>query len=242
MRFVICDNDEIVTQVLDAALSIDGHELVGVAGTTAAAVALLEETRPEFAVIDPVVGYYSDSDVDVIDAAISVGARVVVFSHLGSVIDELRYAPRPAMVRKPDITALEAAVEGMVPTYPNVDRRRHTTRRFTSAGPSDAAAFYAAITEAVAGDSFVTIRPTADHADSWVRRAAVALRETDLVLQSSSAVMVFMPAAGEEGVHALHERLINDDAASNDGVMQAVVLDEGESPAEAFARLKNATL
>ena len=212
------------------------------AGTTKAAVALLEETRPDVAVIDPVVGYYADSDVDVIDAAMSVGAQVVIFSHSGLHVDEARYAPMPAVVRKPNLTALEAAVEGLVQTYPKVDRRRHATRRFASTGPSDAAAFYAAIIEAVEGDSFVTIRPTVDGADAWVRRVAFALRETDLVLRSSLAVMVFMPAAGKEGVHALHERLINDTAASNAGVMQAVVLDEGESPADAFARLKGATL
>jgi CheY-like chemotaxis protein len=240
MRFVICDNDEIVTQVLDAALSIDGHELVGVAGTTTAAVALLEQTRPDVAVIDPMVG--CDSDVDVIDAAISVGARVVVFSHSEMHVDKGRYEPEPAMVRKPDITALEAAVEGMVQTYPEVDRRRQPTRRFTSAGPSDAAAFYCAVTEAVEEDAFVSVRPTVDRPDSWVGRVAVALRETDLVLKSSSAVLVFMPTAGETGVHALHERLINDPEASNDGVMQAVVLEAGESPTDAFARLKDATL
>src|ERR1700694_1666391 len=99
MRFVICDDDEIVTQVLDAALSIDGHELVGVAGTTTAAVELLEQTRPDVAVIDPAVG--RNSDVDVIDAAISVGARVVVFSRSELHVDEGRYEPEPAMVRKP---------------------------------------------------------------------------------------------------------------------------------------------
>ena len=242
MRFVICDNDEIVTQVLDAALSIDGHELVGVAGTTTAAVALLEQTRPDVAVIDPVVGFDSDSDVDVIDAAISVGARVVVFSHREMHVDEGRYQPEPAMVRKPDITALEAAVEGMVQTYPEVDRRRQPTRRFASAGPTDAAAFYTAVTEAVEGDAFVSVSRTVDRADSWVGRVAVALRETDLVLRSSSAVLVFMPTAGETGVHALHERLINYPAASTDGVMQAVVLEAEESPTDAFARLKDATL
>jgi hypothetical protein len=240
MRFVICDDDEIVTQVLDAALSIDGHELVGVAGTTTAAVALLEQTRPEFAVIEPMVG--RNSDVDVIDAAIAVGARVVVFSHSEMHVDPARYTPEPAMVRKPDVTALEAAVEGIVHTYPAVDRRRKPTRRFASIGPSDAAAFYAAVTEAVEGDAFVSVSPTADRPDSWVGRVAMALRETDLVLRSSSAVLVFMPAASDEGVYALHERLINDDTASNDGVMQAVVLDAGESPSDAFARLKDATL
>ena len=208
MRFVICDNDDMVTQVLDAALSVDGHELVGVAGTTTAAVELLEQTRPDVAVIDPVLGW--NSDVDVIDAAISVGARVVVFSRSEMQLDDGHYAPKPAVVRKPDVTALEAAIEGMAHTYPDVDRRRQPTRRFASTGPSDAAAFYTAVTEAVEGDAFVSVSPSVDRPDSWVGRVTVALRDTDLVLRSSSAVLVFMPAAGEEGVHALHERLVHD--------------------------------
>jgi CheY-like chemotaxis protein len=240
MRFVICDDDEIVTQVLDAALSIDGHEFVGGAGTSSAAVELLERTRPDLAVIDPMVG--CDSDVDVIDAAIAVGARVVVFSRSEMQVDEGRYEPEPVNVRKPDVSALEAAVEGMRQTYPDVDRRRYPTRRFPCTGPSDASAFYAAVNEAVEGDAFVSVSPTVDRADSWVGRVAVALRETDLVVRSSSAVLVFMPAAGEEGVHALQERLITDKAGSNDGVMQAVILDAGESPTDAFTRLKDATL
>ena len=237
---MICDDDEIVSQVLDAALSIDGHELVGVAGTTAAAVQLLELTRPDVAVIDPVVGRYSH--IDVIDAAMSVGARVVVFSHSALNVDPARYAPEPAMVRKPDVTALEAAVEGLMQTYPAIDRRRQPTRRFVSTGPSDASAFYAAVTEAVEGDAFVSVSPMVDGPDSWVGRVTMALRDTDLVLRSSSAVLVFMPAAGEEGVHALHERLIHDASTSNDGVMQAVVLEADESPTDAFARLKDATV
>jgi hypothetical protein len=235
---VICDGDEIVSQVLDAALSIDGHELVGVAGTSTAAIQLLERTRPDVAVIDPVVGRYSH--IDVIDAAMSVGARVVVFSHSAMNIDPARYAPKPAMVRKPDVTALEAAVEGLMQTYPAIDRRRQPTRRFVSTGPSDAAAFYTAVTEAVEGDAFVSVRPTLDRPDAWVERVIMSLRDTDLVLRSSAAVLAFMPAAGEEGVHALHQRLLNDGTTSNDGVMQAVVLDSGESPTDAFARLKDA--
>lgn len=240
MRFVICDKDEMVVEILNAALSIDGHELVGVAGTTTAAVALLERTRPDVAVIDTEVG--SDSDVDVIDAAIGAGARVVVFSRDEMHVEDGRYETKLAVVRKPDITALEAAVEGLVQSYPEVDRRRWPTRRIVSAGPSDASAFYAAVAEAVEGDAFVSVSPRVDPIHTWVGRLRMALRETDLVLMSSSAVLLFMPASGEEGVVALHERLSNDTTASNDGVIQAVVLDAGESAADAFARLKAATL
>jgi DNA-binding NarL/FixJ family response regulator len=240
MRFVICDDDEMVTQVLDGALSDAGHELVGVAGTTAEAVELIEQMRPGVAVIDPSVG--CNAAFDAIDAAISVGARVVVFSHVDMLVQNGRYEPSPALVLKPDVTALEAVIEGMTQTYPEVDRRSQPTRRFASAGPSDAAAFYAAVNEATEGDAFVSVSATVDGVDAWVGRVSLALRETDLVLRTSAAVLAFMPGAGKEGVHVLHERLINDDAASNEGVMQAVVLEAGESPTDGFARLKDATL
>ncbi len=167
---------------------------------------------------------------------------MIVFSRTETPIEDSRYQTKLAVVRKPDIAALEAAVEGLALSYPEVDRRRWPTRRIVTAGPSDASAFYAAVAEAVEGDAFVSVSPTVEPTQVWVGRLTMALRETDLVLKSSSALLLFMPASGEEGVVALHERLTSDASASNDGVMQAVVLDAGESAADAFARLKDATL
>src|SRR4051812_46636662 len=112
MRFVICDADDMVTQVLDASLSDNGHELVGTADTTLSAVELLKETRPDVAVIDPAVG--CNAEFDAIDAAIAVGARVVVFSRSAMDVEGGRYDPPPTMVLKPDVTAVEAAVADMV--------------------------------------------------------------------------------------------------------------------------------
>jgi DNA-binding NarL/FixJ family response regulator len=238
MRFVICDDDQMVAEVLDAALTAEGHELVGVAGTTQAAVELLEHSRPELAVIEPSVG--CNASFDAIDAALSVGTKVVLFGHEELLVHG-RYRPAPRMVLKPNISRLEEVIDGLTKTYPEIERRQSPTRRFASAGPSDAAAFYAAVNEAAAGDAFVSVSPTFDDADDWVARVVVALRETDLVLRSSSAVLVFMPGSGEAGVHALHERLIADAGKSNDGLMQAVVLEADESPTDAFARLKDST-
>jgi DNA-binding NarL/FixJ family response regulator len=239
MRFVICDDDEVVAQVLDAALTMEGHQLVGVAETTEAAVDLVGQYKPDVAVIEPAVG--CNPVFDAVDVAIKVGTGVVLFSRSGVPIDHGRYVPEPTMVPKPNITALETVIGDMLVAR-FVDRRRAPTRRFQTTGPSDAAAFYAAINEAVEGDAFVSVAPRFDVADEWLWRVTAGVRETDLVLASSTAVMVFMPGAGEEGVHKLHERLIGDAAESNEGEMRAVVLDAGESPTDAFTRLKDAAL
>lgn len=239
MRFVICDDDEVVAQVLDAALTVEGHELVGVAETPAAAVDLVGQAKPDVAVIEPSVG--CTSDYDAVDAANSVGAHVVLFSRTGSPIEHGRYKPEPPMVPKPNISALETVIGDMLVAR-FIDRRKQPTRRFQSMGPSDAAAFYAAINEAVQGDAFVSVAPRIERADSWLWRVTAGIRETDMVLTSSTAVLVFMPGAGKDGVHALYERLLSDPAESNEGDMRAVVLEAGESPSDAFARLKDATL
>jgi hypothetical protein len=244
MRFAICDDDEMVALVVDAALSVSGHELVGVADTAASAIGLVEHTRPEVIVIDPSVGCNSDY-FDVIDAANSVGAHVVLFSRTGAAVVPGRYEPEPQMVPKPNITALEAVIEGFatpIVLRDVVERRRQPPRSFdgpASTGPSDAAAFYAAANEAIEGDALVAVVPRFERARQWIERVAAATRQTDFLLVTSSAVLVFLPAGGEDGVLALHDRLIHDGAASTDGEVRAVVLDAGETTTDAFVRLKD---
>jgi hypothetical protein len=244
MRFAICDDDEMAAFVVDAALSVSGHELVGVADTAASAIGLVEHARPEVVVLDPSVGCSADH-FDVIDAAISVGAHVVVFSRNVAAVVPGRYDPAPHMVQKPNITALESWIDRLatpMSSHEVIERRRQPPRSFdgpASAGPSDAAAFYAAANEAIEGDALVAVVPRFERAKVWVDRVALATRQTDFLLITSSAVLVFLPAGGEDGVLALHDRLIHDGAGSTEGEVRAVVLDADESTTDAFARLKD---
>ena len=41
MRFVLCDDDEMLCSMVDATIATHGHDLVGIADTTTAAVGLV---------------------------------------------------------------------------------------------------------------------------------------------------------------------------------------------------------
>jgi len=79
MRVVVCDEDGLLADVVADAIARTGHEVAGVADTTPAALGLIEAARPDVVVVDMWLGF--DSDFDIIQLAIDVGARPIVFSH-----------------------------------------------------------------------------------------------------------------------------------------------------------------
>ena len=85
-----------------------GHEVVGVAVNNAIATELVTHARPDVVILDLSLGY--NTDFDIIEAAVRVGARVIVFSHTAdhAVLD--RYSPKPIVVAKPDLHDLEKAI------------------------------------------------------------------------------------------------------------------------------------
>jgi chemotaxis response regulator CheB len=50
MRFVICDDDEMLTSMVDATIASHGHDIVGIADTPVAAVGLVEHGQPDVVV------------------------------------------------------------------------------------------------------------------------------------------------------------------------------------------------
>lgn len=109
MRIVVCDEEGMMREAVETIIPKVGHDLVGVADTTAVGVALIEAARPDAVVFDMTIGY--NTDFDVIEAAQEVGATVVVFSY--NTDDHLlsQYRTRPIVVHKPDLVLLEAALE-----------------------------------------------------------------------------------------------------------------------------------
>lgn len=79
MQIVLCDGDSFLREVIETVVTRTGHEVVGTAESAAGAVALIESVRPDAVIADLSPGY--TSDFDVIDAAIRVRARPIVFSH-----------------------------------------------------------------------------------------------------------------------------------------------------------------
>jgi hypothetical protein len=249
MRFVLCDDDEMLCSMVDATIASHGHDVVGIADTTTAGVGLVEHGKPDVLVVDPAVG--CNSDFDVIDTAIAHGVRVIVFSRSDDAPASGRYHPAPSFVVKPDLLELEKVIERLHHD-PEVaategDRRHRPTRAPSSpppTGPRDAPAFYAALNDAIDGDAFLAIDAgvggEAIDLEALAIRVSVHIRETDrlLMLITTSSLLVILFGGGTEGVESLFHR-VHDDALVPDHIeFRSVVVAAGEVPTDAFDRLK----
>lgn len=248
MRFVICDDDSMLLSMVDAVISTHGHELVGIADNTMDAVGLVEHGHPDVVVVDPTVG--CNTDFDVIDTAIEVGARVIVFSRSAEAPTSGRYSPEPLFVAKPDLPALEQIVDRLqVGDGQAIETdRRHRPVRAASGPPptglTDAAAFYSALNDSTTGDALVAISaggggPRIDPA-SLAEIVSETIRTTDRVLVATASVLVLMPGGGHEAIDSLFARTHADESPVAHLEFRSLVMHDGESPADAFDRLKRA--
>ena len=249
MKFVLCDDDEMLCSMVDATIASHGHDVIGVADTTTAAVGLVTHGKPDVVVVDPAVG--CNTDFDVIDTALAAGARVIVFSRSGEAPASGRYQPEPLFVAKPDLWALEQAIGrlSVVAGGPgaDADRRTRPTRAPQGpipSGPRDAAAFYSALNEALEGDAFMSIATVVpDLPIDLPALAAVVsdhIRETDrlLMLITTSSLLVLLLGGGPEGIDSVFGRIRRDPHLPADIEYRSVVVASNESPNDAFDRLK----
>ena len=63
MQIVVCDNDVFMREMVESLVRTTGHEVLGIADTTADAVGLIESGRPDAVVVDLSLGYNTDFDV-----------------------------------------------------------------------------------------------------------------------------------------------------------------------------------
>ena len=77
MRFVLCDDDELLRSLVETVLERQGHEVIGVADHTAIGSQLVKAGKPDAVIVDLSLGY--NTDFDIIETAIDVGARVIIF-------------------------------------------------------------------------------------------------------------------------------------------------------------------
>lgn len=248
LRFVICDDDEMLDSMVDAMITDHGHDVIGIADTPTTAIGLVQQGHPDVVVLDPAIGI--NADFDVIDVALGVGAKVIAFGRNSAVLGTGRYSPQPPFILKPDLAALERAIERLRLDHEEVteaDRRQRPVRAASGpepTGPSDAAGFYAALNDAVDGDSVVAIARA--QSGSEIDPTALAgllgggIRGTDRLLIGGSSVIVLLPGGGSEAIESLFTRLSSDTTLSADVEFRSVIVGAGESPTEAFDRLKRA--
>lgn len=225
-----------------------GHEVVGAADNTAIATELVVHGRPEVVIVDLSLGY--NTDFDIIDVSMAVGAQVIVFGHNADhqILD--KYQPRPHVVRKPDFVQLEQMIcRATTDDY----KLGHAERRLRPArvaigprptGVDDAQAFYEAMANAVEDDVVVSVEPATAGgpglAEHDATRLAGLVRESDRVLAASSSVKVFLAGGAPVGLDALLGRLRAEwPDLADDVLVRSVVIGPGESSAEAFDRLKS---
>jgi chemotaxis response regulator CheB len=244
MRIVVCDEDALSRDIVQGAIVRAGHEVAGLADSTSAALGLIETARPDVVVLDMWLGF--DSDFDIIQSAIDVGARPIVFSHHGDAEMLATYSVQPAFAPKPDLSALEQVLSRL-----DVDEQDHRVvaqeRRSrpvrAASGPrsnglDDAHAFFEAISEATGGDGLITI-DLRHGADTLARDVVKLLRDGDRILLLPTAVRLYLPGGGNEGVRSVLERVAAHSVATSEGTAAAVVVAPGEHGADAFGRLKS---
>jgi chemotaxis response regulator CheB len=245
MRIVVCDEEPFIRDIVEAVVDATGHEVVGMADSAATAIGLIETARPDAIVVDLWLGF--DSDYDVIRTALDVGARPVVFSTHGD--EELaRYPVALDFVIKPDVAALEKALVRLAtgePVHQPAARERRSRPARWAAGPpssgiDDARAFFESINAAADGDGMISI-DLWQGADVVAREATHLLREGDRVLALPTAVRIYLPGSGQEGVRSVVQRVADNSVATQDRTMACVVVQEGERGADAFDRLKHHT-
>ena len=244
MRIVVCDDDSFMREMVESLVRTTGHEVVGIADTTAAAVGLIEAGRPDVVVLDMSLGY--NTDFDIIDAAISVGARAIVFTQNADAAILGQYSVSPTVVAKPDLGALEQVLLrlGRDDTAHEVieeDRRQKPARAADGpipTGVSDAQAYFEAINGAQAGDALVGLDVPAG-AEAVADEVGRCLRETDRVLlMLPRAVRIFMPGGGSDGVASALSRIRSIHVVTSDCQVASVIVRDGEHGADAFDRLK----
>lgn len=249
MRVVLCDEDELLLTMVEAIVVRQGHDVVGMADTTPAAVGLIEHAKPDIAIIDLALGF--NTDFDAVKSAINVGARVIVFSHTADAHLLEAYSVRPIVVPKPNLDELERVLITLPaadePATSSVDRRVRPTRAASGpppTGPGDAQAFYESLNSADGGDGIVWadlsgVAPGIDE-HGVVEQVKAVMRAGDRLLASPGSIRVFLPGADEDGVASFRRRLGGADVLPAGSAVHSVVVADGESPTAAFDRLKTA--
>lgn len=245
VRVVVCDDDALMREMVEAVATRAGHQVVGVADTTSAALALIEAAHPEVVILDFALGF--NTDFDIIESASAVGARPVVFSKPADAGLLGRYEVHPTFVPKPDLVALErilARLDVDADQHAVVEHERRQRPGRAAAGPvptgpSDAQAYFEAVNDARPGDGLVSIEVGTD-AGAVAEAVGRLLRGSDRLLLFPRVVRVFLPAGGEAAVTSFLQRVVDSDAVPGGGQAASVVVAEGEHGTDAFDRLKHA--
>jgi hypothetical protein len=237
MRFVLCDDDELLRSLVETVLERQGHEVIGVADHTAIGSQLVKAGKPDAVIVDLSLGY--NTDFDIIETAIDVGARVIIFSHNADHLVLGRYSPTtdrgeqagPARARARDRQGV---------------RRRGGARRLDRRAPSPAvacrhrtAADWCERRPGVlrgVGQRHRGRRPALGRGLPERRGGRQARARDDRVLDTGTKLLLFLAGGGTEAIVAFLGRMHEE---ATGGTVRSIVVNAGESGGDAFSRLKS---
>lgn len=232
--------------MLESILARHGHEVIGVTDSTAMATDLVVHGQPDGVIVDLSLGY--NTDFDVVGAAVTAGARTIVFSYNADETELSRYSPRPIVIAKPDFTTLELTIEHLFEEHDaasvETDRRRNPVRAASGPPPTgigDAQTFYEAVNGASGGDAFVSLDwgGPSDVATAIGEAVVEVIRATDRLVASPVSVKVYLAGADVEGLGSFLARLREVITLPVETVIRSIVVDADENPMDAFDRMKH---
>lgn len=245
MRVVIVDESSLLREMVESLIARLGHEIAGIADTTVDGVGLVSAAKPDVVIFDMSLGY--NTDFDVVESALAVGARTVIFSHTADDAILSQYARRPTVVPKPDLVDLEAVLKRLEvveaedqAVVVETERRRRPVRAASgepATGVIDAQAFYNAVNGAEEGDALLSVDLAGE--GTRIGEAIVeVMRGTDRLLASPSSVKVFLAGGGHDGITSFLRRLSAAAVMPEGARVTAIVVRAQEDSMDAFERLK----
>lgn len=248
MRVVVCDDDAVLRSVVTTLAEQAGHEVLAETDSGADAIAMIERFGAELLVLDLALPGLSGFDVLVELRRRELDCDVVVFTAFDTETDAVLAAGARAVVVKPDLAALDAAL-AVVPAADlpaGRERRRPDPRHdrlrrppVAEVGPSGVAP-PALVDEWMAtlraGDAVLAV--AVDHPDVRPPTAWGRLRNADRLLAVARTAHRVLRAQDRVGLHEPDVAL-----AGDDGLLVCLLLGGGRAgPPASFARLVSAHL
>lgn len=248
MRVVVCDDDAVLRSVVTTLAEQAGHEVLAETDSGADAIAMIDRFGAELLVLDLALPGLSGLDVLVELRRRGLDCDVVVFTAFDTDAAAVIAAGARAVVLKPDLAALDAAL-AVVPAADlpaGRDRRRPDARDdrlrrppVAEVGPSGVAP-PALVDEWVgtlrSGDAVLAL--AVDHPDVRPPSAWGRLRNADRLLAAARTAHRVLRAQDRVGLHEPDVAL-----AGDDGLLVCLLLGGGRAgPPASFARLASAHL
>lgn len=204
VRVIVCDDDELVRSVVSGIVADLGLTVVGEAEDELGSLELLQQAKPDIAVIDLALRF--SSGLDVVRTAWEGGCRVVIFSSFVTP-ELLNAAPGgPVAVEKPHFDRLTVALEHVMHSVTAQEQERRSMDRGHRAAPS----FAHGVVEAQPGDAIVILEPPPDEVRSLDVLGLTAARSTaaqDRIETTPRQLRLLLAHAGEGGARVVIDRL-----------------------------------